>query len=75
MSFGDRPTLTIWQKLGCLTYGIAAFYGCFYVIAEVMLNFDPYLPAWQESAIIAATVIAVFAGGLLLLRYFMREKN
>ena len=75
MSFSDRPNLNFWQKLGCLIYGGAAIFGCFYVAAEILLNFDPHLPPWQENAIIAGTMIAALAGGLILLRFFMRDEN
>ena len=78
MSYLDQPTLTGWQKLGCAGYFMVVAVVSY--IALMIVVFDgwdePPMPRWQSLLIFpGSALLAIFGGGALLAKLFMRDKN
>ena len=77
MSFSDRPSLTWPQKLGCMVYFLA--------VTLMVANFalwslapdsdTPQLPIWERILVFIGPPLVAVIGGLVLIQFFMRDKN
>ena len=83
MSFSDQPTLTGWQKLGC---AVVAIIGIIVVSVGLgMAALGHCAPqadgtGCENDALIKfiafpGTAILFFVIGILMMKYFMRDKN
>jgi hypothetical protein len=77
MSFSDHPGLTGWQKLGCATYFLAASFVSFIGLVTVVFDGwdEPPMPRWQSLLLFPGSVVLVIAGGVVRIKFFMRDKN
>jgi hypothetical protein len=66
VSFADRPTLTGWQKLGCLAYALIG-------VATSALTVP--ISGTGSLWVFAGTLMLVLLGGIVLLKFFMKEKG
>ncbi len=79
MSFGDRPPLTGWQKVGCALYAI--FGGFIAITAMGSAALGDCVPGENcisetgRAILFYGVPLAVIMGGALLTRHFMRDKH
>lgn len=79
MSFGDQYGFTPAQKLGCAAYAVIGGLITFYFMASAALGDCPSKDACISKAMrdlmFFGTPLVTLVGGVLLTRYFMRDKN
>ena len=77
MNFADRPTLTIWQKLGCAAYFMLMAAICFFAFVAVVFDGwdEPPMPVWASFLLFPGMPIAAVFGGGFILHFFMKPKK
>ncbi|MFN0045563.1 MAG: hypothetical protein ACKVOS_03770 [Sphingorhabdus sp.] len=83
MSFSDRPALTGGQKLGCAMYSIVGLVLVLNALVAVSLGdcaeeYDtPGCAQFKlvKFALFPGSLIAVVIGGILMTRYFMKDRD
>ncbi len=77
MSYGDKPALSASQKIGCAVYVVAVYPLIYLGFFAGILGFweEASLPIWQKLLGFVVLTILPFVGGILLLRFFMRDNN
>ena len=78
MSFSDQR-LTVAQKLGCALYAIIAFIvSAFFAIASAIGDCpegDDCPSEFDRAVMVYGVPLGFFVGGLLLTKFFMRDKD
>ncbi len=83
MSFGDKPSLTIGQKVGCLAYGLVAF--IIVTNGLIFVSTGHCAPEYDGTSceydgltkfiIFPGSLIASIVGGIFLVRYMMKDRG
>jgi hypothetical protein len=78
VSFGDQPTLSFWQKVGCIFYLLGAAFCVFYLAVVAAIGdcaSDDCLPNSTRLLMFPGSLVVAFIGGYFLTRFFMRDKD
>jgi hypothetical protein len=78
VSFGDQPSLSLWQKIGCLVYLLGAAFCVFYFAVLAALSdcaSDDCLPDYLRLIMFPGSLIVAMIGGYFLTKFFMRDKD
>ncbi|MBM0168934.1 hypothetical protein JNO53_02460 [Altererythrobacter sp. C41] len=83
MSFSDRPTLTVWQMAGCFAYMALGALITFTGLIGAALGDCASSPGGYgcrhdglvKFAMFPGTLIVILAGGILLARHMMKDRD
>ena len=79
MSFADRSALTSAQKLGCAAYMVIGGLTSFYLMVGAALgdcaSKADCIDETARAMMFYGTPLITLAGGVLLIRYFMRDRK
>lgn len=79
MSFNAQPGLSLGQKAGCAIYVLfGGLISAFFMLNAALgdcASEGECLSETTRAAMFYGTPLLTIAGGMLLIRYFMRDKN